>query len=217
MLAVKVRSRIDTKRLVSKFKEGRDKALDRAGSIVRRSAKRQISRRNLLTKPVWKRVGELDGYPLVSMSFQNSRPGKVTSWRPKEFLYRKIFYALDKSRGSVVIGPDEKVKNVQILHEFGGSQAIKLVLVRRNPVDALFQYRVPNAMLGGTQGRDRRGRFVSNRRAYVGMWMASGKRTRGRVVRRDPGRAPAAGYMAKGLAAKRPILVKEFRNRIHGP
>jgi hypothetical protein len=218
VITTKLRSKIDTKRLIRKYEGGRNKALDKAGSMVRQSAKKQMSRRNYRKTPIWKKVGDHDGYPLVSMSFQESKPGKVTSWKPREFLYRKIMYARDDRKGSVVIGPDDKVKNVQLLHEFGGSQPVKLVLIRPSPVDRLYQFKVPGSMLGGrTQGRDARGRYISNQRAYVGMWSASGKRTKGRVVARDPGKAPKAGFMEKGLAAKRAVIVKEFGNRIQGP
>lgn len=218
MITTKFKTRIRAAHIKKRFKAGRNKALDKIGSMVRQSAKKQFSVRGYKKKPIWKRVGELDGFPLVSMGFQDSKPGKVTSWKPKTFLRSKILYSRDDRRGSVVIGPDDKVKNVNILHERGGSQGVKLVLIRPSPTDGVFQYRVPRSMLGGRQqGRDRRGRFVSNQRAYVARWVSSGKRVRGRVVDRDPGRAPAGRYMEKGIKAKRAAIPQAFRNQITGP
>lgn len=210
----KARVKIDRQRLEKKFKAGRNKALDRAGSLVRQSAKRQFSQRRLLTKPIWKRVGEHEGMPLLSMSFQNSVPGKVTSWKPKRFLYSKIFYARDDRRGSVVIGPDQKVAHVNTLHEFGGTREVKLVLVRPQPVARIFQYQVPASLT--ERRRDSRGRFTKQA-AYVGIWHSTGKRAKGKVVRRDPGRAPAGRYMEKGLGKVRPKIVQQFRNQMRGP
>jgi len=207
--------KLDTKKLQRKYRGGRDKALDRVGVIVRNSAKKQFSQRRPLTKPVWKRVGEHEGLPLVSMSFGNATPGKVTTWKPKMFLRSRVRYERDDRKGSVVIGPDNKVVPVNTLQEFGGSRQVKLVLVRQRPITRLFQYQVPQALLG-SQRRDRRGRFVQES-AYVGMWHSTGKRVKGKVVRRDPGRAPAGRYMEKGLAAKRAAIVPQFRNQIHGP
>lgn len=208
------RIKIDRRRLEQKFKAGRSKALDRAGSLVRQSAKKQFSQRRPLTRPVWKRVGEHKGLPLVSMSFQNTAPGKVTSWRPKRFLYSKIFYARDERKGSVVIGPDKKVVDINTLHEYGGSREVKLVLVRPVPVTRLFQYQVPGSLTQRT--RDTRGRF-QKQYAYVGMWHSTGSRVRGQVVRRDPGRAPAGRYMENGLKRVRPKIVQQFRDQIRGP
>lgn len=207
--------KLNTGKVKRKYQAGRNKALDKAGSMVRQSAKKQLSNRKLLTKPVWKRVGEYQGVPLVSMSFQNSKPGKVTSWKPKRFLHNRIRYARDDRRGSVVIGPDDKVVEVNTLHERGGSRPMKLVLIRSVPTDGVFQYQVPQSLLGN-QGRDRRGRFL-RQSAYIGMWHSTGKRVRGRVVRRDPGRAPAGRYMEKGLAAKRDRIAATFKDQISGP
>lgn len=218
MITAKVRSRLRPQHVKTKLKGGANKALDRAGMMVRQSAKKQFSVRAYRKKPIWKRVGDLDGYPLVSMSFQDSKEGKVTSWKPRSFLRSKIMYARDDRKSSVVIGPDDKVKDVQILHERGGAKGVKLVLVRPTPTDRLFQYQVPASMLGGRrQGRDARGRYLSNRAAYVGRWVSTGKRVKGRVVARDPGRAPAGRYMEKGLAEKRNKIAEQFRNRISGP
>lgn len=219
MITAKVRAKLRPGHVKARLKAGSNKALDRCGSIVRRSAQRQFSVRAYRKKPIWKRVGEFNGLPLVSMSFQDSKPGKVTSWKPKAFLRSKILYSRDDRKSSVVIGPDDKVKNVQILHERGGAQGVKLVLIRPTPTDSLMQYKVPNSMLGSGAGRrrDKRGRFLSTGQAYVGRWVSTGKRVKGRVAARDPGRAPAGRFMEKGLAEKRAKLPEQFKNRISGP
>lgn len=210
MMTVKTRTRLRTQHVKNKLKGGSNVALDKCGSMIRQSAKKQFSVRAYKKKPTWKRVGDHNGLPLVSMSFQDSKPGKVTSWKPKAFLRSKILYARDDRKTSVVIGPDDKVRNVQILHERGGSQGVKLVLIRDTPTDRLFQHRVPSSMTGG--GRSRKGR-----QAYIGRWVSTGKRVKGQVVRRDPGRAPAGRFMEKGLAEKRNKIPDQFRNRIAGP
>ena len=205
----KLRTALNLPRVKKAIGDGRDRALDKAGSMIRRSAQKQISRRSPKKKPIWKAVGTHEGMPLVSLTFQDSKPGKVTSWKPKEFLYRKIFYDKDKRRESVVIGPDQKVAKVQQLHEFGGSDAVKLKLIAPQPVANLYQYKVPNNLLGG--GR-RRGR-----RAYVGMWHSGRSRAKGKTVATAAGRVPAAKFMEKGLDAKRRDIPAMFRNAIRGP
>ena len=214
---VRLRSLLNVPKVRAKVEASRDKALDRAGTITRRSAQKQFRRRQPLKSPKWRLVGTRDGYPLVSMSFQESTPGKVTTWKPKEFLRNKIFYDKDKRRGSVVIGPDQKVASVQQLQEFGGSETVKLKLVAPVPVPGLYQYKVPKSMLGRKQGRDSRGRFISNQRAYIGMWHAYGSRAKGKTVATDPGRVRGAGFMGKGLAAVRQKIPQMFKNQLRGP
>ena len=109
-----------------------------------------------------------------------------------------------------MIGPDNRVVDVNTLHERGGSKGVKLVLLRPSPVDQLFQYRVPAAMMGAKRRR-------KGLAAYVGIWQSTGRRVRGKVVKRDPGRVPAGRYMEKGLAATRSVIARQFKNRIHGP
>lgn len=214
---VKFKALLNVPKVRKKVEASRDKALDRAGSMTRRSAQKQFRRRQPLKKPIWKMVGSHEGYPLVSMSFQEATQGKVTTWKPKEFLRRKIFYGLDKRRGSVVIGPDQKVASVQQLQEFGGSDPVKLKLVAPIPVANLYQYKVPQSMLGRKQGRDRRGRFISNKRAYIGMWQSQKSRSKGKTVATDSGRVPGAGFMGKGVAAIRQKIPQQFRNQLRGP
>ena len=220
MITAKIKSRLRPQHVRNKLKGGANKALDRAGMMVRQSAKKQFSVRGYRSKPIWKRVGDYNGYPLVSMSFQESKPGKVTSWKPKSFLRSKVMYARDDRKMSVVIGPDDKVKDVQILHERGGAKSVKLVLIRPTPTDRVLQHQVPASMVRSKGlGRDSRGRYLSTggRQAYIGRWVSTGKRAKGRVVARDPGRAPAGRYMEKGLAEKRSKIAEQFRNRISGP
>jgi hypothetical protein len=221
MLPTKVRfkSLLNVPKVRKKVEEARDKALDRAGIITMRSARKQLRSRQPLKKPIWKMVGTYEGYPLVSMSFEESTKGKVTTWKPKEFLRRKIFYSPDKRKGSVVVGPDEKVASVQQLQEFGGSEPVKLKLVSPFPVANLYQYKVPASMLGGRQGRDRRGRFISNKRAYVGMWHSQKARVRGKkkTVATAPGKVPGAGFMGKGIEAVKTKIPAQFRNQLRGP
>ena len=219
MLPTKVRfkSLLNVPKVRKKVEASRDKALDRAGSITRRSAQKQFSRRQPLRKPIWRLVGTHEGYPLVSMSFQESKPGKVTTWKPKEFLRRKIFYKPDKRRGSVVIGPDEKVKTVQQLQEFGGTDPVKLKLVAPIPVANIYQYKVPQSMLGRMK-RDRKGRFL-RQVAYVGTWHSQKSRVarNRKTVATAPGRVPGAGFMGKGIEAVKTKIPQQFRNQLRGP
>lgn len=214
---VKFKALLNVPKVRKKVEASRDKALDRAGSMTRRSAQKQFRRRQPLKKPIWKMVGSHEGYPLVSISFQESTPGKVTTWKPKEFLRRKIFYDKDKRRGSVVIGPDQKVASVQQLQEFGGSDPVKLKLVAPIPVANLYQYKVPQSMFGSMK-RDRKGRFL-RQLAYIGTWHSQKARVSGnrKTVATDSGRVPAAGFMGKGLAAIRQKIPQQFRNQLRGP
>ena len=214
---VKFKAMLNVPKVRKKVEASRDKALDRAGAILRRQAGKQFRRRAPQKKPIWKMVGTHEGYPLVSMNFQPSTQGRITTWKPKEFLRRKIQYKLDPKRGTVVIGPDEKVARIQQLQEFGGSEPVKLKLVAPVPVDGLYQYKVPKSMLGRKQGRDRRGRFISNQRAYIGMWHSQKARVKGKTVLTDPGRVPAAAFMGKASKASRRLIPQQFRNQLRGP
>jgi hypothetical protein len=218
MLPTKVRfkSLLNVPKVRKKVEASRDKALDRAGIITMRSARKQLRSRQPLKKPVWRLVGTHEGYPLVSMSFQQSTPGKVTTWKPKEFLKRKIFYSPDKRKGSVVVGPDQKVAGVQQLQEFGGSEAVKLKLVSPIPVTNLYQYEVPQTLLGASGKR--RDHWVK-RAAYVGTWHSHKARVRGKrkTVATAPGKVPGAGFMGKGLNAVKTKIPQQFRNQLRGP
>ena len=211
---VKFKALLNVPKVRKKVEASRDKALDRAGAILRRQAGKQFRRRRPQSKPVWKRVGTYEGYPLVSMNFQPSTPGRITTWKPKEFLRRKIQYKVDPKRGSVVIGPDEKVARIQQLQEFGGSEPVKLKLVSPIPAVSLYQYEVPQTLLGFSGKR--RDAWV-RRAAYIGMWHSQKARVKGKTVATDPGRVPAAAFMGKAAKASRNLIPQQFRNQLRGP
>jgi len=214
---INTRSLIDTKKAVRSMENGRDKALDRAGSITRRSAQKQFRRRQPLKRPVWNKVGDHQGFPLVSMSFTESTPGKVTTWKPKEFLRRKIFYAKDKRAGSVVIGPDERFAKVQQLQEFGGRDPVVMRLVSPIPVANLFQYKVPKHLMAPPSDGATFGPGLTGERAYIGMWHSFRSRAKGEVVARSGGKVPGAGFMGKGFEKVRPKIPQMFKNAMRGP
>lgn len=206
---------------IEKFKkregEARMKALSRAGLITKRLSQKQFRRRQIMRKPIWTNEGTHNGYPLVAIRFQDSTQGRVTTWKPKEFLRRDIEDDYDPKTRSVVIGPS-KFPRLNQLHEFGGRDEVKLKLVRDVPVTNLYQYKVPQSLIGKGQGRDRRGRFM-RKGAYVGTWHSSRARVKGkrRTVAYDSGKVPKAGYMAKGIAAAKGKIPQQFRNQLRGP
>ena len=215
---ITIRKLLNTSKVRKAVDDGRDKALNRAGVITRRSAQKQFRRRQLLKRPVWKSVGRHKGFPLVSMSFTESTPGKITTWKPKEVLCRKIFYALDKKAGSVVIGPDKRVQFVQQLQEFGGRDPMVFRLVSPIPVANLFQYKVPKNLLDESTEGGTFGPGFTGERAYIGMWHPwRNKRASGEVVKRSGGTVPGFGFMGKGLRAVQAKIPQQFRNQLRGP
>jgi hypothetical protein len=220
-----------------KVKKGNAKALDRAGVIVQRSSRKQFSHRTVKAKPKWSLVGTKDGRPVLSMDFRPPIPGKITSWKNPRgrgatqtgFLRTLIRYAADNRRESVVIGPTDAATWLNKLQEFGGSAQRVLRLVGRYPTNpkrpnrVLEKFPPPDSMVSGGRrgGRDKRGRFKRNigRGAYVGVWVdpAHTRRRKTRDLATSPGKVPAGRFMKKGLAAKLPVLAKQWRGQISGP
>lgn len=71
----------DQRKVEAAYKRGLAKSLDRSGTITRRSAQRQFSRRKPKKRPTFTPAGDFDGVPIVAASFRPPIPGKVTSWR----------------------------------------------------------------------------------------------------------------------------------------
>jgi hypothetical protein len=192
----------EIRRVNAAYNRGLQKALDRSGTITRRSAQRQFSRRKPKKKPTFTPVGTIEGVPLVSASFRQPIPGKVTTWRttrnPGGYLRSAIFYAKDMRRESVVIGPSDKAVTVNQLQEFGGSAPRQLKLVSPTPVSEFAGVR-----------------FDSPR--YVGQWLNVGSRKRGRVRRRTQVQVPAGRYMGKGLQKVVGQIPQQFRGLVQGP
>jgi hypothetical protein len=192
----------EIRRVNAAYDRGLQKALDRSGTITRRAARNQFSRRKPKKRPVFQLVGDVDGVPLVSASFRPPRPGKVTSWRtarnPSGYLRSAIAYGKDMRRETVVIGPTDKAVTVNQLQEFGGPAARQLRLVTPTPVEEFAGVRFPQPQ-------------------YVGMWSDVGTRRRGQVKRRRTVQVPAGRYMAKGLQKVTPDLPRQFQGLIQGP
>ena len=216
-----------------KVKKGNAKALDRAGVIVQRSSRKQFSHRNVKAKPKWSLVGTKDGRPVLSMDFRPPIPGKITSWKNPRgrgatrtgFLRTLIRYAADNRRESVVIGPTDAATWLNKLQEFGGSAQRVLRMIGRYPTNpkrpnrVLEQFKPPASMLGSA-GRRRSSRgWYASKSAYVGVWVdpAHTRRRKTRDLATSPGKVPAGRFMKKGLAAKLPVLAKQWRGQISGP
>jgi len=202
-MIVKVATRyINEKRRVdAAYKRGVQKALDRSGTITRRAAQRQFSRRKPKKRPTFVDVGNLEGVPVVSASFRPTKPGKVTSWRtrrnPKGYLRSAIRYAKDTGRETVVIGPSDKAVTVNQLQEFGGNAPRQLRLLSASPMNefAGVRFRQPQ---------------------YVGMWVDPKSNIRGEVYKKRTIDVPAGRFMAKGLEVVIPQLPQQFRGIVQG-
>jgi len=231
-VTVKTRVKINTRHVRSRYKAGNNKALDAAGSMVRQSAKKQFSHRDVKKKPRWQKVGEKDGRPVLSMEFRPPAAGKVTSWKNPRgrgatttgFLRTMIEYRRDDRQESVVIGPMDKATWLNKLQEFGGSATRVLKLIGRYPGKSklLQRFKPPTGMLGNagggqTQARDRRGRYRRGA-AYVGIWVdPAHTRKVHKAILRDTGKIKPGRFMAKGLDAKRAKLAEKWRGKITGP
>jgi len=97
MIDVKVKTRMDAKRVVKAVKSGSIKSLGHAGGALRMTAKRSIKRG---------KTESPEGTP------PHTRKGQ---------LRRAILYAVEKSKQTVVVGPDVSiVSTAGTAHEFGG-------------------------------------------------------------------------------------------------
>ncbi len=97
MIGVRVKTRMDGKRVVRAARSGSIKSLGHAGGALRMAAKRSIKRA---------KAESPEGTP------PHTRKGQ---------LRRAILYAVERSRQSVVVGPDFSiVGKAGTAHEFGG-------------------------------------------------------------------------------------------------
>jgi len=224
-MTTRVRSRIRKDHIKKRVKEGTRKSLPGAGVIVQRSARKQFSNRSVKTKPVWSRVGEDRGVPVLAMEFRPPKSGKITSWKNPRgrgatrtgFLRTLIRWDVDNRSNSVVIGPTNEATWLNRLQELGGSGQRVLKLIGRYPgKNRILNKFPPPAKL--TSGGKRRGKRASRGRAIVGVWVdPAHTRRRGVSLATATGRVPPARYMKKGLDAKRAVLAEQWRNRITGP
>jgi hypothetical protein len=235
--AFRFKAKMNFAHVKKKVKSGNLKALDRAGTIVRQSSKKQFSHRKVKPQPNWSLVGRKDGMPVLAMDFRPPIPGKITSWKNPRgrgatqtgFLRTLIRYAVDNRRESVVIGPTDAATWLNKLQEFGGSSRRVLRLVGRYPTSqrrpnrVLEKFQPPDSLVSGGRsgGRDKRGRFKRNlgRGAYVGVWIdpAHTRRRKTMDLASSDGRVPPGRFMKKGLAAKLPKLAQQWRGQISGP
>lgn len=192
-------------------------ALQRAGMEVRRNTQRQMvggstkTGRSLRSKPVWWKVGEKDGYPVVAYVRKVPRPDNVSSWAPKAFLRNDVQSDYDARTESVVIGPS-KFPWLNQLHEFGGPVNV-YVQHTKYPVKEYGGHKVPQKFQRKYKYKatvnGKKKTVTSLRGAYVGIFdndrgdFIVGTRTvRGR------------GYMAIGLQTSLGRIPAQFRDTI---
>jgi hypothetical protein len=189
-------------------------ALQKAGLEVRRNTQRGMvggstpSGRSVRSKPVWWKVGEKDGYPVVAYVRKVPRPDKVSSWAPKAFLRNDVVSDYDGKTQSVVIGPS-KVPWLNQLHELGGQVGV-WVQHTRYPVKEYGGHQVPRKFQRqSTTGRKRKRTSVSG--AYVGIF--DNKRGNFHVGTRT---VRPRHYMQNGLQASLHKIPQQFHNKIRG-
>lgn len=131
MMAVKVKTTMETKRVVRAAREGSIQSLSHAGGAIRKTARRSIKQ-----------------------SKTESPPGTPPHTR-KGQLRRAILYAVEKDKLSVVIGPDiSLVGTVGRAHEFGGRYRGDLYPRRpfMGPALIAMQDRLPKMWAGSVKG-----------------------------------------------------------------
>lgn len=192
-------------------------ALQRAGKDVRRNTQRQMvggstrNGRSLRSTPVWWKVGEKDGYPVLAYVRKVPRPDKVSSWAPRAFLRNDVQSDYDARTESVVIGPS-KFPWLNILHEEGGPVNV-YVQHTRYPVKEYGGHKVPRKFQRQYKYRvnvnGRRRTVTSLRGAYVGIFDNDhGDFYVGTRTVRD------RRYMEIGLQASLSKIPAQFRNTI---
>ena len=196
-------------------------ALQKAGLEVRKATQRSMvggatpTGRQLRAKPVWWKVGEKDGYPVVAYVKKVPRPDKVSSWAPKAFLRNDVQSDWDPRTRSVVIGPS-KFPWLNKLHEFGGSVNV-YVSHGKYPAKTFAGENIPRRLqrkVGRGKGRGR-GSFDG---AYVGVF-----NNRGGSFRVGTRQVKGRRYMEIGLMRSINKIPQQFRNtmgygtiRVHG-
>jgi hypothetical protein len=230
-ITTKLRVSLKTDHIKKRYKAGRDKSLDRIGSILRRAARDQmLNKTPKKSTTKWRRVGEQDGIPVAEVTFRNPTAGRVTSWKTgrgraaKGFLRSSIRYERDDAKGSVVIGPAENVVWLNKIQEFGGSRPVVWRFLSAAPIDKLKSGQaVPRDIIGGggRGGRDGRGRFTrgSGGGAYVVIRTdaQTGRKTKAGTFKQESGKVKPGRYMAGGLKKIRTKIPKSFQNFIQGP
>lgn len=185
-------------------------ALQKAGMEVRRNTQRGMvggstkTGRSIRAKPVWWKVGEKDGYPVVAYVRKVPRPDKVSSWAPRAFLRNDVQSDYDTRTESVVIGPS-KFPWLNQLHEFGGPVNV-YVQHTRYPVKEYGGHQVPRKLQRVVQ-KKRKGKSYGG--AYVGIF----DNDRGDFhvgTRTVMGRR----YMQNGLQASLSKIPAQFRDTI---
>lgn len=201
-------------------------ALQKAGLEVRKATQRSMvggatpTGRQLRAKPVWWKVGEKDGYPVVAYVKKVPRPDKVSSWAPKAFLRNDVQSDWDPRTRSVVIGPS-KFPWLNKLHEFGGSVNV-YVSHGKYPAKTFAGENIPKRLQRESTYRvsnGKRSRTVKRRDgAYVGVFNNNGGAFRV-GTRQVKGRR----YMEIGLLRSINKIPQQFRNtmgygtiRVHG-
>lgn len=193
-------------------------ALQKAGMEVRRTTQRQMvggstrTGRQLRANPVWWRVGEKNGYPVVAYVRKVPRPDKVSSWAPLAFLRNDVQSDYDARSESVVIGPS-KFPWLNQLHEKGGNVSIYLQHTKYpvreyggHAVPGKYQMQTKHRVIG-SDGRKKMQK--SYRGAYVGVF--DNERGNFRVgIRKVRDRR----YMEIGLLAAMGKIPPQFRNTI---
>jgi hypothetical protein len=230
-IVTKIRKALKPGHVKKQYKAGRNKSLDRIGSFTMQSAKKQFLNKQPKKKPVWRKVGDQDGIPVLEVQFRPPTTGRVTSWKTgrgraaRGFLRGSVRYERDDRRESVVIGPAERAVWLNRIQEFGGSRSVSYRYLAKRPIKGKLRngHSIPNGMGagGGVGGRDARGRFLagSGGQAYVVMRRdaSTGRKSSAGEFRRARGKVKPGRYMAKGLDKVRPKIPAAFKNFIQGP
>jgi hypothetical protein len=213
-ITTKLRVSLKTDHIKKRYKAGRDKSLDRIGSILRRAARDQmLNKTPKKSTTKWRRVGEQDGIPVAEVTFRNPTAGRVTSWKTgrgraaKGFLRSSIRYERDDAKGSVVIGPAENVVWLNKIQEFGGSRPVAWRFLSRSPIPKLKSgLPVPRDIAGAS------GAYVVVRTDAL-----TGKKTKAGTFKQESGKVKPGRYMEGGLKKIKPKIPKSFQNFIQGP
>lgn len=185
-------------------------ALQRAGLEVRKQTQRSMvggsspTGRQLRATPVWWRVGEYNGYPVVAYVKKVPKPEKVSSWAPKAFLRNDVQSDYDPGTKSVVIGPS-KFPWLNRLHEFGGTVSV-YVNHGKAPVKEFGGSRVPRKYQRQVTGPNGKTRYDG---AYVGVF-----NNKGGSFRVGTRNVRGRRYMEIGLMRSLRRIPKEFRDMI---
>jgi hypothetical protein len=198
-LEISTKFKWNTEQVRKKLGEGRRRALERVGFLVKTRTQKGMSSRRPRKTGRQVKIANRFGFDLIALIDRVPKTDSVTSWKtsrhPKGFLRSDIEDDYDTRSQSVVVGPSLRPK-INQLHEFGGTTTRYFVPIpRRGKRNAVF------GVLANVKPKAGRGRDAPEQTGIFSFQT----NIKGRK------------FQAKGLRLAAPKIPQQFRNQLRGP